>query len=251
MLRILALPIVFVFAAFPLKADEIRVLSGNAVAAPQKAAGEAFSAKTGHRVNFTFANPAVIQQKIDAGEPFEAYVIPAQFLAVLAKEGRLRSGSAHPLARVGVGVAAREAGPRYDFSTPEAFRKMLLDAKAIVYSDATTGGLSGLSVQKVLEKTGVADAVRAKAVMSPQGQALIASGEVDFGLFNVSEIPRAKGVVLAGPVPAAVQAYLDYDTGVPAANAAPEPALQLLKFLASPDARAFWQAAGIEQVADK
>ena len=46
------------------------------------------------------------------------------------------------------------------------------------------------------------------------GQGLIAKGEADLGLYNVSEIPRAKGVVLLGPVPAAVQAYITYDAAV-------------------------------------
>jgi molybdate transport system substrate-binding protein len=235
-------------ATLPAEAADIRVLSGNAVQAPQKAAGELFASKTGHHVTFVFTNPAIIQQKIDAAEPFELYVIPSAFLAAAKAAGKIRAETARPLARVGVGIAARENGPKYDFSTPDAFRKMLLDAKSVAYSDASTGGLSGLSVQKMLRTLGVADAVAAKATTSPRGQEMIASGEVDFGLYNVSEIPRAKGVVLAGAAPAAVQAYLDYDAGVPSMNADPAPAEALAAFLASAEARAFWEKAGIEQV---
>ena len=229
-------------------AAEIRVLSGNAVQAPQKAAGQDYSAKTGDHVSFFFTNPSIIQKKIDADEPFELYVIPSAFLAAAGKAGKLRAAFSRPLARVGVGVAVRENGPKYDFSTPEAFRKMLLAAKAIAYSDAATGGLSALSVRKMLQNMGVADEVKAKAVTKPQGQELIATGEVDFGLFNVSDIPRAKGVILAGAAPAAVQAYLDYDAGIPTLNPDPAPAARLLDFLAAPEARKLWDAAGIDQV---
>lgn len=229
-------------------AEEIRVLTGNAVQAPLKAAGEVFADRTGRRVAFVFTNPSIIQEKVEAGEPFELFVIPSNILTELDQAGKLLAGTRRPLARVGVGIAAREGGPKLDFSTPEAFRKMLLDARAITYSDASTGGLSAISVQKVLQNLGVADAVKAKAVVRPQGQDLIAKGEVDFGLFNVSEIPRAPGVVLAGTVPAAVQAYLDYDAAIPLTNTSPDAAIQFLNFLDSPDARKFWNDVGIEQV---
>ena len=76
--------------------------------------------------------------------------------------------------------------------------------------------MSGPNAQKVLANLGIADAVKAKTKLDARGQELIADGEVEIGLFNVSEIPRAKGVVLAGPVPAAVQVYINYDSAIPA-----------------------------------
>jgi molybdate transport system substrate-binding protein len=227
-------------------ADDIRVLTGNAVQAPQRALAEQFTAKTGHTVTFTSTNPRVMQQKLDSGEPFELLVIPSAFLKAYGEHGKLLAGSYRPLAKVGVGIAARE-GAKYDFSSPDAFKKMLLDAKAITYSDASTGGLSALSVQKVLQNLGLADAMKAKAITRSDGQEMIARGEVDFGLYNVSEIPRAKGVVLAGRVPAAVQAYLDYDAGIPKASASPAPAQAFLAFMASRDAKLAWDKVGIDQ----
>ncbi|HEV3372542.1 MAG TPA: substrate-binding domain-containing protein, partial [Xanthobacteraceae bacterium] len=95
-----------------------------------------------------------------------------------------------------------------------------------------------------------ADAVKPKLVLSASGQDQIAKGEVDLGLFNVSEIPRAKGVVLAGPVPAAVQVYINYDAAIPASSSAVEPALALLKYFTAPSAQTRWQAAGLELAGD-
>jgi ABC-type molybdate transport system substrate-binding protein len=82
------------------------------------------------------------------------------------------------------------------------------------------------------------------------GQALIAKGEIDIGLFNVSEIPRAPGVARAGPVPAAVQVYIDYDAAVPATNAAPDAALALIKYFHRPASRPVWDKAGLEVVGE-
>jgi len=56
------------------------------------------------------------------------------------------------------------------------------------------------------------------------------------------------GVVSAGPVPAAVQVYINYDCAIPTTNAAPDPALALLKFLARPATRPVWTGFGLEAV---
>ena len=53
-------------------------------------------------------------------------------------------------------------------------------------------------------------------------------------------------MVRAGPVPAAVQVYIDYDSAVPATNAMPEPALALLKYFQRPVSRPVWDKAGLE-----
>src|SRR6202012_5962555 len=93
---------------------------------------------------------------------------------------------------------------------------------------------------------GIADAVKSKTKLDARGQELIADGEVDIGLFNVSEIPRAKGVMRAGPVPAAVQVYINYDSAIPATNTVPEPALALLAYFKRPASRPVWEKAGLE-----
>jgi molybdate transport system substrate-binding protein len=105
----------------------------------------------------------------------------------------------------------------------------------------------------VLANLGLTDAVKAKTTLSDSladGQALIAKGEIDLGLFNVSEIPRAPGVVRAGPVPAAVQVYIDYDSAVPVTNAAPDAALALLKYFHRPASQPVWDKAGLEVVGE-
>ena len=229
-------------------AAEIRVLTGNAVGPPQQALAAEFTKQTGHAVKFTSTNPAIIQQKIDANEAFELYVIPAAFLRAAEKASKVAPNTSRPVAKVGVGVAARADGPKLDFSTPEAFKKMLGDARKVAFSDASSGGLSALSVKKVLETLGVVEMVNAKAVTRGNGQEMVGKGEVDFGLYNVSEIPRAPNVVLAGRLPAAIQAYLEYEAAIPVGNAASEPAKAFLAFITAPAARAKWDASGIDMV---
>jgi molybdate transport system substrate-binding protein len=229
----------------PAAAAEIRVLSANALSIAEKALAAEFASEAGHQVSFTFGSPGQVEQRLKAGERYDLVIMPGEAAAALDRDGRWQTGSRRPLARVGIGLAVRE-GTHLDLSTVESTRKALLDARALTLSDSRTGGLSGPNALKVLGKLGISDAVKDKTVLSPNGQELIAKGEIDIGLYNVSEIPRASGVVLAGPVPRAVQVYIDYDAALPADSAAPGLASALLEHFSAPAAQATWHKSGLE-----
>src|SRR5262249_23465137 len=158
------------------------------------------------QVTFAGVSPGQVDQRFEAGEIYDIVINATASVAAYEKDGKLRPGTRHPFARGGIGVSGRE-GTKIDLSTGEATRKGLLEAKSITHSDSSTGGLSGINARKVLVNLGIADAIKPKLRLSGagvEGQALIGKGEIDIGLFNLSEIPRAPGVVRAGPVPAAV-----------------------------------------------
>jgi len=232
--------------ARPAWAAEIRVLNANALTVALRELAAEHTKQTGNQVTFISGSPGQIQQKVDAGEQFDLLIMPMPALAALETAGKLMAGSRRPLARVGIGIAIREGAPKPDISTSDALRKTLLAQQKITYSDSRTGSLSGINAQKVLQNLAIAEKIKSKLLPNADGQGLIANGEADLGLYNVSEIPRAEGVVLLGPVPAAVQAYITYDAGVPASNASPSAAIEFLKFIASPAAAPSWQHAGLE-----
>jgi molybdate transport system substrate-binding protein len=232
--------------ARPAWGAEIRVLNANALTIALRALAADYTKQTGTQVTFIFGSPGQIQQKVDAGEKFDLLIMPTPALVALDTAGKLAPGTRRALVRVGIGIAIREGAPKPDITTPDALRKTLLAQQKITHSDSKTGGLSGINAQKVLQNLGIADEIKSKLLPHSDGQGLIAKGEADLGLYNVSEIPRAKGVVLLGPVPAAVQAYITYDAGVPVSNVSPSAAIEFLKFIASPAAAPPWLAAGLE-----
>ena len=234
-------------SARPAWAAEIRVLNANALTIALRALAAEYTKQTGTQVTFIFGSPGQIQQKVDAGEKFDLLIMPTPALAALDTAGKLAAGTRRALVRVGIGIAIREGAPKPDITTPDALRKTLLAQQKVTYSDSSTGGLSGINAQKVLQNLGIADEMKSKLLPHVDGQGLIAKGEADLGLYNVSEIPRTKGVVLLGPVPAAAQAYITYDADVPATNVSPSAAIDFLKFIASPAASPSWRAAGLEQ----
>src|SRR5829696_1816864 len=234
-------------------AADIKVLNANALTIAMKELAADFAKETGNQVSFVGVSPGIVDQRIKAGEVYDLVINATASVEAFEKEGRWRAGTRRPLARVGIGVAVRE-GVKVDLSTVESTRKALLDAKTITHSAPGGAGLSGVNAQKVLANLGLTDAVKAKTRLSPgnlaDGQALIANGEVDIGLFNVSEIPRAPGVVRAGPVPAEVQVYINYDSAIPVTNTTPDAALALLKYFHRPASRPVWDKAGLEVVGE-
>jgi ABC-type molybdate transport system substrate-binding protein len=79
------------------------------------------------------------------------------------------------------------------------------------------------------------------------GRERIAKGEYEMGFFNVSEA-TAPGVVLAGPVPAPLQMYLNYDIAVVRTAAAKNEAAAFVNFVTAKAAGERWKAAGLEQL---
>jgi molybdate transport system substrate-binding protein len=234
-------------------ADDIRVLSVGAVQQAVKALAADFGKESGHHVVLTIGSPAVVTQKIKDGEVFDAVIVSEPAMDVLDKEGIVNPESRVRLANTGMGVAVRAGAPVPDLSTPEAFKQALLAAKSVVYGDPTLPNQSGEKAEKILAKAGILDALKPKLRIVPgqaASQELIAKGEIELGLYNVSEIPEDKGLKLAGPVPAALQISTTYEGALMSDGAVPLVARAFIHFLSSPDARTKWLAAKLEPLAD-
>jgi molybdate transport system substrate-binding protein len=235
----------------PAAAAEIRVFSSGAPAEVEKSVAATFGRESGHQVTFTVATPADIQAKLKSGETPDIVILPAPIIEALEKAGALRRPRVD-LARVGIGIIVREGAPRPDISTVDAVRKVLLDARSIVHPDPAGGGLAGVALARMMAEIGIADAVKPKLTYMfaiNGGATLVAKGEVEVGLFNISEVQSAKGVTLVGALPPAVQSYIVFSAAIHTGSTLPEPAQAFIKALADPSAHELWRAGGLESMA--
>jgi molybdate transport system substrate-binding protein len=247
-------PAVFGFAISALTAQasvaaDLQVYSSGAPAQVAQSLVAKFFDATGHRVVLTSATIAEMQRKLAAGERPDAIILPAPTIAALDKAGSLLPGSRIELARVGVGVAVRAGASLPDIATPDAVRKLLVDARSIVHPDPVGGGFAGAQIAAMIARLGIADVVKAKTSYKfaiGGGAAAVAKGDAEVGLFNISEILADKGVTLVGPLPRELQSYIVFAGAVHAASAAPEAARAFLHSLAAADAREAWTKGGLE-----
>lgn len=232
-------------------AAEIRVLTPGGAAPGVKPLAEAFGRQSGTAVVVTSGPPSAVREKILAGEQFDVVVQSVPAMAETAQSGALAAGSRLALARGGIGVVVRAGAPVPDISTVEGFKHALLAAPRVVYGDPAQANASGELIVRILAAAGILDAVAPKVVRFTEivpGNEMVAKGEADIGLFNMTAIPYSVGVQLAGPVPAPLQLYTSYEGAVMGRAAAPESALAFLKFMASDGARKTWTMAGFEIV---
>jgi molybdate transport system substrate-binding protein len=229
-------------------AADIRVLAVRAPEAAIRNLAADFAKETDHKIVFTIGSPAVVMQKIKANEVHDAVIVSEPAMDQLDRDGIVNPESRVRLANTGIGVAVRDGAPVPDLSTPDAFRQALMAAKSIVYGDVLANQ-SGEKVEKILGQLGILDALRPKIrIVSghADGQALIAKGDIELGLYNLSQIPDGKGVKLAGPVPAPLQLVTTYEGALMSDGSVPEAARAFIRFLASADARDRWLAARLE-----
>jgi molybdate transport system substrate-binding protein len=235
----------------PLSAAELRVYSGGAPLETLKLLAPEFEKATGHRLAFTFAVVGAIQQRLAAGEKADVVLLPLPLIDALEKAGKIRPDSRSQLARVGIAVVVRSGAPKPDVSTPEALRATLLQARSITYADpeATPGGRHIAALLKQWDITDTPQRrITPKSAISG-GAELIANGEIDVGLYLLSEVLTVKGVTVAGMLPTALQNYIVYAGAVLADSASPDPALEFIKFVADPSKQTQWKTSGFESIA--
>ena len=188
----------------------------------------------------------IIKRDIEAGAPFDLAILTNAIVADLVKQGKIAAGSETPIARSGVGLMVRKGAPKPDLSSPEALKRAVLSAKSLTWAKE---GASGISFLNALEKLGIADDAKRKADLAADGATAaqkVASGQVDLGALLINEIMAQPGVDVAGPLPAELQTYTAFTSGVAAASKNAAAAKALVDHLRSPDARAAFKAKGQE-----
>lgn len=210
-LRLLA-GMVVALAATASPAQTLKVLTAGAMKSVVLAAVPAFDAREGLRTEVANDTAGGLQKRVAGGEAFDVIVLPMAGLEALARSGAVDPASVRPLARAGIGVAVRQGATRPDISSVEAFRQAMLGPARIAYIDPAAGGSSGIYLQGLFERLGIADAVRPRAVLVPGGltAARLVSGEADIAVQQVSELLAVDGVSLVGLLPAEIQHHTVY-----------------------------------------
>jgi molybdate transport system substrate-binding protein len=229
-------------------AAEIKVLTAGAFKQVLLALVPAYEKQTGNKVTVENDTVGAVVKRIKGGDAFDVVIVSPAAVDDLAKDGKVVAGSRSDLAKVGVGVVVKDGAARPDISSVDAFKRALIAAKSVAYIDPASGGSSGIFVDRLLDKLGIAGDVKPKAKLIPGGAVAdhIADGEAEIGVHQISEILPVKGVTLVGPLPAEIQNYTVYAAGLGAQSKESDAAKALIKVLSGPDAAAVFKAKGME-----
>jgi molybdate transport system substrate-binding protein len=226
-------------------AAEIRVLSTQATEQSYRELIPQFEKATGHKVTTLFTGTLDADKRLAAGEGYDLLIMAKDSIEQHTRSGKVVQGSRVDLARSGVGVGVKAGARKPDISSVDALKRTLANAKSIGYSS----GPSGVYIVQMFERLGMMDQLKPKLKQTASGVfvgSIIASGEVEIGFQQVSELSQFEGVDYVGPLPAPVQNYTVFSSGILAGAREAEAARALVRFITSPQAGVVYRRRGME-----
>jgi molybdate transport system substrate-binding protein len=205
-----------------------------------------FERAQGTKLAITWASTNMLMDEIASGATGDLAILTDEAIDELIRQGKVVAGSRVDLARSAIGIAVRAGAAKPDIGTPDALKAALLAARAISYSKT---GISGIYFPTVLERLGIADAV--KIVIPPPGVLVgevVAKGEADIGVQQISELLPVPGIEIVGQLPTALQKLTVFSAGVFVGAKEPQAANALVAVLTSAAARPLYERKGMEPV---
>ncbi len=180
-----------------------------------------------------------------AGEPTDIVILASKVMESLEAEGFIVKGSIRDFARSEIAIAIPAGAPRPSIETEQAVRQAMIEARQLCYST----GPSGDHLKALCDKWGLADSVLARALKAPPGvpvATLVAQGDADLGIQQLSELIGQPGIEVVGPLPPEIQAVTIFSAGVSMTSAEREAAHALVSYLASAETHAAIRRHGME-----
>jgi len=226
------------------RAAEIQVTSSVGVQGVLDTLVPGFEQSTGNKLVIDFGLANVLKAKLADGAPFDVAILTGPAIDALITAGKIVPATRTDLAHSGVGVGIRKGAAKPDIGTEDAFKRTMLAAKSVCYSEK---GVSGIYAASVMEKLGIAQQMKPKTTLATGSVAdLVAKGACELGIQQVSEIVPVAALELVGPLPSALQSFTTFTMGIGTGAKDPAAATALVKFLTSPPAITVIKANGMD-----
>ena len=185
-------------------------------------------------------------QRVQAGaEVFDLVFLASNAIDKLEAAGRVVAASKVDLMLSSTAVAVPAGAAKPDISSEDAVRAAVLASASIGYST----GPSGVALQKLFERWGIAEQIQSRIVQAKPGVpvgSMVASGEVALGFQQLSELIHVSGIEIVGVLPDAIAIDTVFSAGVVTGSTHADAAQQLLAFMASPKAAEAKRKQGME-----
>jgi molybdate transport system substrate-binding protein len=226
---------------------ELKVLATNAVRSVLDELVPPFEREDGHKVSISYNTTAQTLDLIKGGATADLVIATAAGIDEMTKLGKVIPGSRVDLASSVIGVAVRAGASKPDIRSVDAFKRALLDAKAVAY---TSSGLSGVYFAGLIERLGIAEQVKAKARIRPGGliAEVVVAGDADLAVQMVSELLSVPGAELVGPLPEEINRATVVSAGILTGASRSEAAKRLIHHLTTPAAARVFRIKGLTPV---
>lgn len=179
------------------------------------------------------------------GEAFDVVFLASDAIDRLQAAGRVAAGSKVDLMLSSTAAAVRAGAALPDIASEDAVRAAVLAAPSIGYST----GPSGVALQKLFERWGIAEQIQPRLMQARPGVpvgSMVASGEVALGFQQLSELIHVPGIAIVGVLPAAIAIDTIFSAGVVAGSPRADAARRLLALMTAPEAAEAKRRQGME-----
>jgi molybdate transport system substrate-binding protein len=223
----------------------LNLCSGNGMSSSFRELMPKFERAHGCNIVMHFEPGQILLREIKAGKNYDLGFMGKSALDQLATAGYIVADTVRVLTRNGIGVGVLKGAPKLDISSVDAFKRALLNARSVAY---TSEGASGIYFAGLIEKLGIADAIKAKARTQPGGLVadLVVNGSAEIAVQQIPEILAVAGADYVGPLPAEVQQISVNAGGVFVKSQQQTLARELLVFLQSAEAARVFRSRGLD-----
>jgi molybdate transport system substrate-binding protein len=234
-------------------AQDIRVMVSGGFSAAYKLLVPRFEQASGAHLETIFGpsmgtTPGAIPVRLSRGESAEVVIMARSALHELARHGEIVEGRQDARARSRIGIAVKAGAAVPDITSVAAFRRVLLQARSVAYSDSASGVYIA---DELFRRLGIKKEMLGKSRQipaEPVGQG-VARGEAEIGFQQMSELLPIAGITVVGPIPNELQQITVFSAGIVARSDAKEAGRALIRYLASPEACDVIEKTALEPVA--
>jgi molybdate transport system substrate-binding protein len=233
-----------ILAQGTVQAAEITVLAGMGNVSGIRDLAPAFERASGHKVMVRFVQTADLPGLIDSNAPADVVTAGPEAIDGFIAKGKVAAGTRVDFGKAGVGVSVKAGAPKPDIANVEAFKRAMLNAKSIGYSNGGSGNIAA----KVMEKLGIAAQLkdRTKFINGRPVAEAVANGEVEVGIQQINVLLPVPGADYVGPLPGELQDYVLFSLGVLTVSKQQDVAKAFQQFAAAPESAALLRTSSME-----
>lgn len=218
-------------------AQDVKVMSSGGFAAAYKMLAPQYEKSVSAHLEIAWgpsmgATRDAIPVRLARGEAADVVILARPALDNLVKQGAVVAGSQVDLARSRIGMAVRAGEAIPDIGSVEAFRKVLLQAHSVGYSDSASGVYIA---SELFKRLGIEKEMAAKSRQIPAEPVgrVVARGEVEIGFQQLSELQPISGITIVGPIPEKLQSVTVFSAGIASNGPSQDAGRALIRYLAS------------------
>jgi len=225
-------------APAPKVTHQVTMMTSGAFAATATELKPGYESSTGDSLAIVYGSSMggasdSIPARLARNEPVDVVILARASLDELVAQGKVVPGSQVDLVNSLIGFAVRTGAPKPDVGTVAAVRATLLAAPSIAYSASASGTYYQ---NEMLKNLGIEAQVKPKSkrILSERVGTVVARGDAELGLQQVSELLPIPGIDFVGVLPPELQRMTTFSAGISTTARDVEGARALIRYFASP-----------------